>query len=141
MVASLAVPAAHDVLGEGYHAWRAEARWPSSLGRGVMVDVVMQSPRAPAEQDPLAEPAGPLLPSSLSGLPVIQSEGGPSLAVISYKADRSVDRARQFAAAWAWLQRVDPARAADPQAIEWLLSAGVVAPARPGGRAAGTGLP
>jgi len=101
---------------------------------------VTQSPRVPVEQGHLAEPAGPLLPSGPAGLPVIQSEGGPSLAVISYKADRSIDRARQFAAAWAWLQRVDPARAADPQAIEWLLSAGVVAPVRPGGRAAGPGV-
>jgi|GEM_PF-6882620 len=75
-----------------------------------------------------------MLPSGLCRLPVVQSDGGPSLAVVSYKADRSIDRARQFAAAWAWLQRVDPSRVADPQALEWLLSAGVVAPARLGYR-------
>lgn len=104
-----------------------------------MVDVVTQSPRVPVDQEALSETGGPetggpLLPPGPAGLPVIQSDGGPSLAVVSYKADRSIDRARQFAAAWAWLQRVDPSRVADPQALEWLLSAGVVAPARLGYR-------
>ncbi|MBI3970513.1 MAG: hypothetical protein HY332_04420 [Chloroflexi bacterium] len=61
--------------------------------------------------------------------PVVVGEAGrPHLAAVSCKRDHGVHRARRFAEAWAWLQRSNAERLDDPETLEWLMSAGVVAP-------------
>jgi TPR repeat protein len=56
-------------------------------------------------------------------------EARPHLSAVSWKHDHSVERARHFAEAWGWIRRAELRD--DPEAIEWLFCAGVIAPAWP----------
>ena len=96
----------------------------------------METPWTPVEPEggwPPAADAVPVVVSTWEPLPSGEARPwifGTNRRAVSMKHDHSVHRARRFAEAWAWLRR-QPAPLNDPECVEWLYGAGVLAPAHP----------